>query len=75
VRLEASATRPLAAGAALFGVLYFFIARAPGDELRSDVLLMLPAALSVVLLLRKRCGWWRNIWAARRGSRATRTPA
>ncbi|PYQ08802.1 MAG: hypothetical protein DMF82_00820, partial [Acidobacteria bacterium] len=60
MRLEASATRPLAAGAALFGVLYFFIARAPGDELRSDALLMLPAALSVVLLLR----------ASREGGRA-----
>ncbi len=52
MRLEASARRLLAAGAVLFGVLYFLLARAGGGDLGGEILLMLPAALSAALLLR-----------------------
>ena len=60
MRLEAGATRLLAAGSVAFGLLYYAVAGAAAGELRSDVLLLLPPALSVVLLLR----------ASREGGRA-----
>lgn len=52
MRLEAGATRLLAAGVVLFGLLYFPLAGAAGGDLRSDLVLMLPPALCAVLFMK-----------------------
>jgi len=61
-RLEVGASRMLAAGVVLFGLLYFPAARAAGGDLRSDLVLMLPPALCVALFLKARPAGGRERW-------------
>jgi signal transduction histidine kinase len=58
------ARRPLAAAAAAFALLYFFLIRLPGGELWCDILLLVPPAIALTLLLRasRRPGRARWFW-------------